>query len=219
MIGSMKNRIKAMERTYTSSVGPFGTTGGHILTVGDGDFSFSMALAIQIGGPRIIATSLDSYREIVHKYGSARHVIGLRRAGAAIYHEVDCTQLNESSFSLDQVSECVFNFPHCGGGSTESDVEQNRTLLRQFLTSCVASLKPGTHILITLRDTPFYTSWNLVDIASSILSQDGSPITLVETTEVDLERLVEYTPQRTHPSQTRTLPPDTHRVLCYRFKV
>lgn len=219
MIGSMKNRIKAMERTYTSSVGPFGTTGGQILTVGDGDFSFSMALAIQIGGPRIIATSLDSYREIVHKYGSARHVIGLRRAGAAIHHEVDCTQLHDVSFPLDTVSECVFNFPHCGGGSTESDVEQNRTLLRQFLTSCVASLQPGTHILVTLRDTPFYTSWDLVGIAGSISSQDGSPITMLETTEADFACLVEYTPQRTHPSQTRALAPDTHRVLCYRFKV
>ena len=45
--------------------------GQHILLVGEGDFSFSLALATAIGGDTLVATSYDKQAEVITKYRCA----------------------------------------------------------------------------------------------------------------------------------------------------
>jgi 25S rRNA (uracil2634-N3)-methyltransferase len=47
-----------------------------ILLVGEGDFSFTLALATVIGGSGIVATSYDSASDVATKYPSATDVLG-----------------------------------------------------------------------------------------------------------------------------------------------
>ncbi len=42
--------------------------GQRILLVGEGDFSFSLALATVVGGDHIVATSFDSHTDVLGKY-------------------------------------------------------------------------------------------------------------------------------------------------------
>ena len=61
------------------------------LTVGDGDFSFSAALASHRGtGSGLVATSFDSRKTVLAKYKAAESSIArLKAAGAAVEHSVE----------------------------------------------------------------------------------------------------------------------------------
>ncbi|GAB9475623.1 Zn-finger protein [Globisporangium polare] len=78
-----------------------------VLSVGDGNFSYSLAYAKRFvahagsaGGPadvELTATSYDSYDELVDKYPeSARICAQIRELGAKVLHRVDATNLQAS---------------------------------------------------------------------------------------------------------------------------
>ena len=67
-----------------------------LLIVGDGDFSFARGVVVSRGGRggEVVATSLDSRSVVLDKYRRAgENLEVLARAGAGIYHGVDCTKL------------------------------------------------------------------------------------------------------------------------------
>lgn len=135
------------------------TTPHQILTIGDGDFSFSLALAVELslrrkdGSSQLIATSYDSLPQVLDKYPSASNSIAsLSSLGLCVLHGVDGTNIASSiATSIEKTSRrpgfvdvppvirncgrVVFNFPHVGG-STEDDTNANREVLRGFFRSC-----------------------------------------------------------------------------------
>eukprot|EP01102_Stenamoeba_stenopodia_P007969 TRINITY_DN2251_c0_g2_i1.p1 TRINITY_DN2251_c0_g2~~TRINITY_DN2251_c0_g2_i1.p1 ORF type:complete len:375 (+),score=131.13 TRINITY_DN2251_c0_g2_i1:111-1235(+) len=152
-------------------VGPYSNK-QHILVVGDGNLSFSLDLASELGGEKIIATCYDSKEEFSEKYKAAiNNPKSLFELGARVFFDVDATNLEakpwgDSPSAFDRI---IFNFPHTGvSGSGNDAVESNQQLLREFFESAKTLVKPLTgEIHITLRPTEFYNKWKIVEQAIS----------------------------------------------------
>ncbi|KAI9980277.1 hypothetical protein PInf_026458 [Phytophthora infestans] len=135
-----------------------------VLTVGDGNFSYSLALAKQHKNQgndtpvQLTATSYDSYNELVAKYPESKRICGqLKELGASVMHRVDATNLRESlvAAGAEQLTfdAVVFNHPHCG----EENVRRHQSLLSHFYTSALEILEDseedeGNGILLTLAE-------------------------------------------------------------------
>ncbi|GBG34528.1 25S rRNA uridine2634-N3-methyltransferase [Hondaea fermentalgiana] len=138
-----------------------------ILVVGDGNFSFSEALAKKSArtqyGIQVVCTSLDKRSEVARKYGkSATQALQTleEMAHCELVHGVDATDLS-ASFQGRLFSRVIFNFPHTG----LQRVHDNRALLRDFFSSVRDVLAPGGHVEVTLKDGPPYSSWQIEDQA------------------------------------------------------
>ncbi|XP_023633141.1 heavy metal-associated isoprenylated plant protein 41 [Capsella rubella] len=100
-----------------------------ILLLGEGDFSFSCSLATCFGSAfNIYASSLDSYDAVVRKYKKARsNLETLKRLGAFLLHGVDATKLQRHpDLHFRRFDRVIFNFPHTGFHTRESDPCQIR---------------------------------------------------------------------------------------------
>ena len=67
------------------------------LTVGDGDFSYSVSLTKQFSSKcQLIATSFDSRELVLSKYGESaeKNIVELLAAGAIVLHGIDATALD-----------------------------------------------------------------------------------------------------------------------------
>jgi hypothetical protein len=87
-----------------------------VLTVGDGDLSFSSSLAEVLGGEQIVATTWESHDDVVSIYQSPNALKRLAELHASVKHGVDAKRLAEQ---LPSSSSClfdfvVFNFPCIG---------------------------------------------------------------------------------------------------------
>ncbi|KAL6073699.1 Ferredoxin-fold anticodon-binding domain-containing protein 1, variant 2 [Balamuthia mandrillaris] len=133
-----------------------------ILVLGDGNFSFSLALSkllersFPLSFPSIFATVYDS-EEILHqKYPDARAIVQEleEKRGVSVHYEVDATDLRQlkplQGMSFHYV---VFNFPHIGEGIKNQDlnIEKNRNVIKAFLLQALHLLEPNGQIHITLR--------------------------------------------------------------------
>lgn len=109
------------------------------LVVGDGDFSFSLALAQQwqnvLPSKRrlLVCSSYDSYESVKRKYGEIKMDRAIRSLAdilkqdhrdsnqrlditeekGKVLHGIDATQLGEY-FPPGSFNRIIFNFPHCG---------------------------------------------------------------------------------------------------------
>lgn len=91
-----------------------------ILTIGDGDLSFSVSLAMAFGGQRITATTYDSKPAVHLKYAHAGSNIRLlKQHGTQVHHNVDASELREDQriAALGPFDRIVFMFPHLGGAT------------------------------------------------------------------------------------------------------
>ncbi|XP_040383600.1 uncharacterized protein LOC102721956 isoform X2 [Oryza brachyantha] len=96
-----------------------------ILTVGDGNFSFSLALATAFGsGENVVATSLDSIEHLRDKYSKAEsNIMELKRLGVTVLHGIDAKRMKDhTDLKLRRFDRIVFNFPHAGFKGKEDDL-------------------------------------------------------------------------------------------------
>jgi 25S rRNA (uracil2634-N3)-methyltransferase len=133
-----------------------------VLTVGDGDFSFSLALARAFGGERIVATSYESRASLERIYGPScmETLRELEATGARVAHGVNAADLastlprsasdgenthdGKNAYAFDRV---VWNFPcvarNADGSAQEAalngsdarsaeELEANRILVEKF---------------------------------------------------------------------------------------
>ena len=88
-----------------------------ILTVGDGDFSFSLALARALKGARVVATSYESHASLAKVYGAActDALRELEQLGAVVAHGVDAAELGTTlpvgAVPTGGFDRVVWNFP------------------------------------------------------------------------------------------------------------
>lgn len=133
------------------------------LVVGDGDLSYSLALARRYGEHvDVIAGTLCSPAELTATYaGAPRNVAELEERGARVAYGLDATDLAGGGFGpLDHV---VFNHPHLGLSDLEDVGEHARrhiVLLAHFLAEASSVLAPRGLIHLTLCGNQ-RASWKL----------------------------------------------------------
>merc|ERR1711916_341927 len=157
-----------------------------ILVVGDGNMSFSRALAMgwvqAKAGRTLTATSYDSRDELYAKYVGMDDVFsGLDAADTSnphavqVLHSIDATQLEAEEnaawiASRGPFDVVIFNFPHVGGSTAGVDlVALHKAFLAAFFSSASSSavLAKGGSIQVALRTSEFYAAWDIVAVAEA----------------------------------------------------
>lgn len=154
--------------------------GARVLVLGDGDFSWSRALAGIRGGEGIVATVFDSEEDACRKYGELfkTNAQQLALAGATVLCSIDatsvdsCERLTEWRESFDNV---VFNFPHAAAGLKDEaeNTRLHRALIRSTLRASTAMLSshgvagPG-QVHVTLRRGRPYCEWAVPSLAEGL---------------------------------------------------
>ncbi|MCQ8878582.1 DUF2431 domain-containing protein [Pseudoalteromonas shioyasakiensis] len=142
-----------------------------ILTVGDGDLSFSHALKDACKPRSLVASTYDSQTTLETKY-SENALAPLRDAGVTILTEFDVTKESDwQRLGLQKFDVVIFQFPLIPAFKSESTFKQqvkpntlNRALLHQFIKhACDYALdKAGPQLCyITSKDVKPYLHWNI----------------------------------------------------------
>ncbi|XP_051128270.1 heavy metal-associated isoprenylated plant protein 41-like [Andrographis paniculata] len=142
-----------------------------ILLVGEGDFSFSLCLAIAFAtATNIVTTSLDTYDDLLRKYPYASENLAMLGAlGASLMHGVDATKMsNLDCLRWKRFHRIIFNFPHAGflGKEDSPDlIKKHRELVRGFLMNASRMLWPNGEIHINHKITLPFSHWKIEDLA------------------------------------------------------
>lgn len=144
-----KGKGKGKERrTY-----PFDSD-DHILLIGEGNFSFALALLQEPHNHRanlLVATAFDSEIDCYAKYPDAEaNVTLLQSLGCRVEFNVDATDLQKTAKAILRdhprgFERIVFNFPHAGAGIKDQDrnVLVNQKLMLGFYKSAAGVLSQG----------------------------------------------------------------------------
>ncbi|TFY75842.1 hypothetical protein EWM64_g8174, partial [Hericium alpestre] len=125
-----------------------------ILLIGEGNFSFAHALAVDppevlqhLPRQNLYATAYDSEEECYSKYPESKDCVeNLRAKGVHVLFNVDATQLEKcSALKGQKFDRIIWNFPHAGKGITDQDrnILSNQLLLVGFLRSAANFLTKG----------------------------------------------------------------------------
>lgn len=146
----------------------------HVLTIGDGDLSFSLALAQKYPDMKICASVLDSEQEVREKY-QLNAIDALRDAGHQVCFEVDITAPCSFQHILtDDFDVTIFQFPlvpnngpRMPGQSWHQGTDSNllnRRLLRDFIAhsaSYFLSAQGPRLCYVTSKDVKPYCDWHI----------------------------------------------------------
>jgi 25S rRNA (uracil2634-N3)-methyltransferase len=148
-----------------------------ILTVGDGDFSFSRSLARlrRAPGSLLLATSHESAATVQAIYPtSAGALSDLRRLRVDVAHGVDATDLHSSPevdrYRRNGFDRIVWNFPCISAARRADDgqvaeITMNQRLLSSFFISAQDYLSEGGEIHVTHKTIEPFSWWGLVRLA------------------------------------------------------
>lgn len=99
------------------------------LLVGEGNFSFSVALLKRNGIQRgtIVATAFESHQECIRKYGNEAksNIEYLMSCNVKVLHGIDATRLKQSQDDTKSsfYERIIFQFPHTG---RKASIKENR---------------------------------------------------------------------------------------------
>ncbi|KAF7059369.1 hypothetical protein CFC21_066281 [Triticum aestivum] len=130
-----------------------------ILVVGDGDLSFSLALATAFGsGEKLVATSFESYVHLISMYSKAEsNVAQLKRLGATVLHSVSVKKMKKrTDLKPRRFDRIVFNFPHAGA---------HRLLVQRFFRNASKMLRPLGEIHVSHKTGQPYNRWEIEGLA------------------------------------------------------
>ena len=126
-----------------------------ILTVGEGDFAFSVALRARLdsmsGDYRLMATCFESRNSVLTKYPHSSSLLTRleRHPAVMMAYGVDATNLSNTVCSLECPFDLIiFNFPHSG---TE-DFRRHQALLAHFFASAKILLTSCGQIQVALAN-------------------------------------------------------------------
>jgi 25S rRNA (uracil2634-N3)-methyltransferase len=147
-----------------------------ILTIGDGDLSFSRSL-VEFD-MEITATSFHTEDELkqLYSYDFINDTIKIfRNKGFEIQYQVDATNLHETLNKKKKLEDAkfdiiIFNFPAVltnvkGTDAQLNEIEENRNLLRKFSMEATLLLDNSNSFIIVTHKTiaSFGKEWNVVE--------------------------------------------------------
>ncbi|KAG1681360.1 hypothetical protein FOA52_007408 [Chlamydomonas sp. UWO 241] len=160
-----------------------------ILLVGEGNFSFSAALAARLGTAEMVtATAFDSEAEVSRKYPDAgAKTSAVEDLGGTVLYGVDATKLEtcKALRGATKFSKVCFNFPHAGAGIKDQTLNNltNQRLLAGFFSSVrplLSSPLQGLQytpagpvvpelgqVIVTLKTGLPYDVWGIAEIAKA----------------------------------------------------
>jgi hypothetical protein len=146
-----------------------------ILTIGDGDLSFSASLMKNYQPRTLTATILDELSTLVTKYGDDNHYQALVMAGCQVITGFDVTE--ETSWKnlvLNQFDLVIFQFPLIPAFTSEQEFSNqcnnvsintlNRRLLRKYLQHSFRYFldEAGEQLAyISSKEVKPYSQWNI----------------------------------------------------------
>jgi sulfur relay (sulfurtransferase) DsrF/TusC family protein len=160
-----------------------------VLTIGDGDLSFSRSIFDNFQPKKLTATVLDSVTELTNKYGSENLDYLLQQSNGTL-SLVDCQVITEfditNSDNIHQLTKeydlVIFQFPLVPNFSSQGEFQQrtksctqsseqvlsintiNRRLLRLFLINsfdCLLAQDGAQLAYISSKDVKPYTDWDI----------------------------------------------------------
>lgn len=173
--------------------------GMRILTVGDGDFSFSLALARLLAASsfreskttkatkptQLVATTYESLATLRQVYPNLDETLAeLKQFGVVVVEKVDATrlveclpQLHEDNNHLSTFHRIIWNFPCtaiAGGQDGQNDaMEENKQLVRKFVANAQCLLTESGEIHMNHKTKPPYDQWRLERVALEAPSSDA----------------------------------------------
>jgi hypothetical protein len=186
--------------------------GMSVLTVGDGDFSFSLALArILFAGTNrpsvLVATSYESEETLRRVYPNFGETLEeLHRLGVTTLYQVDATRLDQTlsqeSASLPKslFHRICWNFPCTailmGQDGQNKEMEDNKQLVRSFVASATPFLaKDCGEIHLCHKTKPPFNQWKLEQVALESCIY-GSPVAYAGRVVLDRALLLPYIPRK-----------------------
>lgn len=155
---AVANQRPEMCRRSKLQKGQLGTLGYNapgmkVLTVGDGDFTFSLAIARMVSGKGLVATSYESRGTVSAVYSGIEETLSeLETLGATIHFNVDATRIRDTlpMNKENLFDRIVWNFP-CeavskGQDGQNKEMERNKDLVRKFVASARHLLDKGGEI-------------------------------------------------------------------------
>lgn len=164
--------------------------GMHVLTVGDGDFSFSSAIARAvidkedaISSGKVVATSYENeqtlqnvYPEFTTNLHQLTNFNNTKRQSIVIGYNVDATNLsttlpNTINNQCNYFHRIVWNFPCtailAGQDGQNDEMESNKDLVRKFVCNALPYLSniEGSDIHLLHKTKPPYNQWLLEKVA------------------------------------------------------
>jgi len=150
----------------------------NILVLGDGNFTFSLALVRQLGGEKVdfTCTSIQSENEMAAVYpGIEKTLDALKNIpGVEVMHCVDATNLKASFTPGSRMwDRIIFNFPCVpdlpGKDGQHDQMEENRKLVQGILGSATPFLAPKTgEIHIVHKTKPPFSWWKIPELAADV---------------------------------------------------
>ena len=128
---------------------------GRILLVGEGNLSFSLALARldDMAAQNMTSTTFQSVAE--YSETTIKNASALRRIGATVISGVDARNLS-NWFGRSKFDSIVFQFPNVGSRNPLYGRNPNHVLIRRFLKSAAEHLAGNGIVAISVVNSPHY---------------------------------------------------------------
>lgn len=159
--------ISSLEKRELIGLYPKGST---VLTVGDGDLSFSLALSKVLGAKSVVATTYESRNSIIASYPDTgkSNIEQLTLQGTELYHGVDANDLLSTlSIPTDRKFDyVVFNFPCiatevAGEDGQSEEMSINQRLLTRFGLGAQQLINPGGFVHVSHKTKAAFKHWGV----------------------------------------------------------
>lgn len=128
---------------------------GRVLFLGEGNFTFSLCLAMQAGNyAKNMTCSAFESRDFLSALANI-NIRKLKDRGARALYDVDATKLHQY-FSQEIFDLIIFQFPNVASRIPVNGRNPNHVLIRKFLNSAAPHLSKSGKIAITVVNSPYY---------------------------------------------------------------